>query len=56
MPRTLGWPFGCRLYEPLLEEVLDQQRDVVGALAQRRQVQAHDAEPVEQILAEPAGA
>ena len=36
--------------------MLDEQRDVVGAVVQRRQVQPHDAEPVEQVLAEPAGA
>jgi hypothetical protein len=38
-----------------LEEVLDQLGDVVGALAQGRQVDADDAEPVEQVLAEAPG-
>jgi hypothetical protein len=36
--------------------VLDQRGDIVGAIAQRRQPQPHDREPVEQVLAEPAGA
>ena len=38
----------------LREEVLDQQRDVVLALAQRRQVDVDDVEPVVEVLAEPA--
>ncbi|MBA3394951.1 MAG: sigma 54-interacting transcriptional regulator, partial [Deltaproteobacteria bacterium] len=38
----------------VVEEVLHEERDVIAPLAQRRQVQAHDAEPVEQVLAEPA--
>ena len=32
--------------------MLDQRRDVVGALAQRRQADGHDVQPVEQVLAE----
>ena len=36
----------------LLEEVLDQQRDVVLALAQRRQLHGDDVQPVVQVLAE----
>ena len=36
----------------LLEEVRDEQRDVAGALAQRRQRDRHDVEPVEEVLAE----
>ena len=36
----------------LPREVLDEQRDVVGPLAQRRHVHAHDGEPVVEILAE----
>ena len=38
----------------LLEEVLHQQRDVVAALAQRRQVDADDVQPIVEVLAEPA--
>ena len=36
----------------LLEEVLHQERDVLLALAQRRQLHRDDVQPVEQILAE----
>ena len=36
---TLLRAVGLRLYGAVVEEVLDEQRDVVGALAQRRQVQ-----------------
>ena len=36
----------------LLEEVVDQQRDVVAALAQRGQLDADDLEPVIEVLAE----
>ena len=38
----------------LVEEVLREQRDVVLALAQRRQLDGDDVQPVEEILAEPA--
>ena len=38
-----------------LQEELDQRRDVLAALAQGRQVDRHDVEPVVQVLAEPAG-
>ncbi len=38
----------------LLEEVLHQQRDVVLALAQRRQVHGDDVQPVVEVLAEAA--
>ena len=34
-------------------EVIDQQRNVAATLAQRRQRDVHDVEPVEQVLAEP---
>ena len=45
--------FGTRvLLAVLLEEVLHQQRDVVLALAQRRQLDRDDVQPVEQVLAE----
>ena len=36
-------------------EMAGQQRDVLAPLAQRRHPDRHDVEPVEQILAEPAG-
>ena len=38
-----------------LQEELDQERDVVAALAEGGQVDRHDVEPVVQVLAEPAG-
>ena len=38
----------------LLDDVRDEQRDVAGALAQRRDLQRHDVEPVEQVFAEVA--
>ena len=38
-----------------LQEELDQRRDVLAALAQGRQVDRDDVEPVVQVLAEPAG-
>ena len=38
----------------LREEVLGEQRDVLAALAQRRQRDRDDVDAVEQILAEPA--
>ncbi len=38
----------------LLQEVARERRDVLGALAQRRQAQPHDVEPVHQVLAEQA--
>src|SRR5688572_23847736 len=41
---------GCNL----LEEMLDQDRDVVDAIAQRREDNLHDVEPIEQVLAERA--
>ena len=37
----------------MIEEEIDQQADVVAAVAQRRQVQLEHAEPVVQVLAEP---
>ena len=37
-----------------VEEVRDQLGDVLAPLAQRRQVDRHDVEPVVQVLAEPA--
>ena len=40
----------------LRHEVLDEQRDVLGALAQRRDAQRDDVEAVEQVLAEGARA
>src|SRR6266542_636538 len=40
----------------LAEEVLDEQRQVLGALAQGRQEHAHHAQAIEQVLAEAAGA
>ena len=43
-----GRPSALRLGQ----EVLGQGRDVVHPLAQRRQAQRHDVEPIEQILAE----
>ena len=36
----------------LLEEALDQQRNVLGPLAQRRHDDGHDLQPVKQVLAE----
>jgi hypothetical protein len=39
----------------LRQEVLGQQRDVFHALAQRRQFDGEDAEPIVQVLAEAAG-
>src|SRR5260221_434759 len=39
----------------LAREVLDQQRDVLAALAQRRQAQHHDREPMIEIVAEATG-
>src|SRR5690606_14964020 len=36
------------------EDVIDEQRQIVLALAQRRHVNARDREPVVQVLAEPA--
>ena len=38
-----------------VEEMSDQFRDVLAAIAQRRQVDRHDVEPVVQVLAEAAG-
>ena len=38
----------------LLDEMVGQQQDVVLALAQRRQVDREDVEPVVQVLAERA--
>jgi hypothetical protein len=38
----------------VVQEVAHQQRDVVAALAQRRQVDGEDIEPVEQVFAEAA--
>ncbi len=37
------------------EEVLDEERDVARALAQRRQADRHDVEAVEEVFAERAG-
>jgi hypothetical protein len=37
------------------EEVLEEQRDVVAAVAQRRQRDLEHVDPVEQVLAEPPG-
>ena len=42
------------LVRVLAQEVLDQQRDVLVALAQRRQVDGDHVEPVEEVLAEGA--
>jgi hypothetical protein len=39
----------------LAREVIDEQRDVVGPLAQRRNGHPHDGEAVVEILAEPFG-
>ena len=38
-----------------VEEMSDQFGDVLAAIAQRRQVDRHDVEPVVQVFAEPAG-
>ncbi len=38
-----------------LEDVLGQGRDVLGAVAERRDDDPGDVEAVEQVLAEPAG-
>ena len=38
----------------LLDEVVREQQDVVAALAQRRETNRDDVEPVEEILAERA--
>ena len=46
-------PLRLVLLAVLLEEVLHEQRDVVAPLAQRRQVDADDVQPVEEVLAEP---
>ena len=35
--------------------MLDEQRQVARAVAQRRQVDGEDVEPVEEVLAQPAG-
>jgi hypothetical protein len=37
------------------EEVVDEERDVVQAVAQRRHLDVHDVQPVEEVVAEPAG-
>ena len=50
MPRT-AWP---ELAAEPAEEVLDQERDVLAALAQRRQVDADHVEAVVEVLAEAA--
>ena len=39
----------------LLDEVLDEPRDVVGPLSQRRHSQSDDVDPVEEILTKSAG-
>src|SRR5258708_20954605 len=39
----------------LLPEVLDEERNVLAPLAQGRQEDRHHVEPVEEVLAEPAG-
>ena len=36
------------------EEMVDQQRDVLGTLAQRRHDHSHDVQPVEQVVAKAA--
>ena len=43
-----------QLARALLQEVARERRDVLAALAQRRQPQAHDVEAVHQVLAEQA--
>ena len=48
---VIGLP---HLLRELRHEVLGEQRDVVAALAQRRQPQRDDVDPVEEVLAEPA--
>ncbi len=40
----------------LRDEVVGQQRDVLAPLAQRRDVDRHDVQPVEEVLAERPGA
>ncbi len=46
-------PFGLVvLFRILLEEVLDQQRNVFAALAQRRQIEGDYIQAVEKVLAE----
>ena len=47
-------PRGPTLGAELLEEVLHEQRDVLAALAQRRQLHRDHVQPVEEILAERA--
>ena len=44
----------AHLLRQLLDEVGDQQRDVLAAIAQRRQVERDDVETVEEILAQDA--
>ncbi len=39
----------------MIDEVVDQQGDVLAPLAQRRQVDRHDVEPVVKVLAKAAG-
>src|SRR6266566_2910658 len=43
-----------RLLCEAVDQVLDQDRNVVGAFAQRRQADGEDVQPIEQILPEPA--
>ncbi len=47
-------PALAQLRRVLRQEVLDQQRDVAAPLAERRQGDGHDVEPVEEVLAEAA--
>ncbi len=48
--------YGCRRDRPVpLQEVSRQERDVFLALAERRKLQTNHVQPVEKVLAEPAG-
>lgn len=52
---ALGSKLGCRLPVNLLEQVIDEQPKVPGALAQRRDLEDGDCESIEEVFAEPAG-
>ena len=52
--RLTGARLGAATGEEALEEVVDQQRQVFAPLAQRRQVDGQDVQPVEEVFAEAA--
>jgi hypothetical protein len=58
LQRVVGDALGVdpQLLRALLQERARQHRDVLAPLAQRRQAQADHVQPVEQVLAEAAGA